>query len=157
MKFKDPWRVVDPLRSTNTKPSQGKINLEDKDLEADLKPTHTYVLRFKACSIEVAGTDVNRPEDALARLARCVIALKQTELSKMLTTVHAKTADSISDLSPSEIPAARLQCGDSVIEFVRTPLDHGALALVRVLMIAERNTKLAPILRVNGITPMLRS
>jgi hypothetical protein len=153
---RDPWRIVDPLRPTRSDPPKGKIDLASKDFDADWRPTRGCVLRFKACSIEVASTNLARPEDALTGLARCVMALKRAGMAS-LGTVHARTSDDQSDVKPAGPPAASLACGESIIEFVGVPLDHGALALVRALMAAGRDTKLALILRANGVTPMMRT
>jgi hypothetical protein len=154
--------VVDPLRPTRADPPRGKIDLASKDFDADWRPTRGCVLRFKACSIEIASTTLARPEDALAGLARCVMGLKRATASlprtqRLLTAVHARTADDQSDVAPTGSTSARLSCGQSTLEFAGTTLDHGALALVRALMAAGRDAKLAPILRANGVTPMLRT
>lgn len=160
--MRDPWRVVDPLRPARTAPPKGKIDPANKDFDADWQPTRGCVLRFKACSIEIASTSLVRPEDALTGLVRCVIALKRAtatlpRVQRLLGTIHARMALDNADIRPAGPPAASLTCGESIIEFAGTTLDHGALALVRALMAAGRDARLAPILRANGVTPMLRT
>ena len=152
--MRDPWRVDDPIRA----PAGGKVDLSTKDFDADWRPTRACMLRFRACSIEVAGIYLSRPADALAGLARCVIAIKRATAGKMLASIYARTEDDDSgDRSPDQTAAARLSCGDTVLEFAGIALDHGALALVRALIAAGRDPRLAPILRDHGVTPMLRT
>ncbi len=146
--MKDPWRIVDPLRATPVERPTGKIDLADKDMDADLRPARACVLRFRSCSLEIVGTDLHRPEDALAKLVRCVAELKKSRL-RILDTIHPQVI--------LDEPAATLACGKYVLSFVRMTLDQGTLVLARALMAAGRDAKLAPILRSNGITPMLRS
>lgn len=152
--MKDPWRIVDPLRTVPVEPPQGKINLSDKDMDADIRPSRACILRFRSCSIEIVGTDVNKPEDALRRLVRCITVLKKAmallpQAKHLLSAIHVQT-------SP-DTPSATLSCGPHTIAFTGMTLDQGTLVLARALMTAGRDAKLAPILRANGVTPMLRS
>lgn len=147
--MKDPWRIVDPLRSSSVERPKGKIDLADKDMEADLRPTRACVLRFRSCSLEIAGIDLHKPEDALARLVRCVSELKKATTSLSLGAIHPGIV--------TDVQAATLACGRYVLSFVGMTLDQGTLVLARALMTARCNTKLASILRSNGITPMLRT
>lgn len=152
--MKDPWRVVDPLRSTQVERPTGRINLTDKDMDADLRPTRACVLRFRSCSLEIVGTDLHKPEDALARLVRCVSELKKATASlpraqRLLGAIHPQAVP--------DVPSATLACGKHVLAFAGMTLDQGTLVLARALMAAGRDAKLAPILRSNGVTPMLRT
>jgi hypothetical protein len=154
---KDPWRIVDPLRSDPIEPANGRIDLADKDMDADLRPSRACMLRFRSCSLEIVGTDVHKPEDALARLARCVAALKKATASlpraqRLLGAVYTQD-----DAPPRDVPAATLSCGRYAVAFSGMTLDQGTLVLARALMAAGRDTKLAPILQANGVTPMLRT
>lgn len=161
--MKDPWRIVDPLRAVPVEPPKGRIDLSDKDMDADLRPSRACILRFRSCSIEIVGTDVHKPEDALAKLARCIITLRKAtatlpSIHRLLKPIYARTQTEMTDAAPSDKTAARLSCGDLVnIEFVGMTLDQGTLMLARALMAAGRDIKLALILRTNGITPMLRT
>lgn len=160
--MKDPWRIVDPLRAAPVEPAKDRIDLADKDLDADLRPSRACILRFRSCSLEIVGTDVHKPEDALARLARCVTALKKATASlpraqRLLGTVHVQVGTDATDAPPKDIPAATLTCGRYAVAFSGMTLDQGTLVLTRAFMAAGRDAKLAPILRANGITPMLRS
>lgn len=160
--MKDPWRIVDPLRAVPVEPPKGRIDLSDKDMDADLRPSRACILRFRSCSIEIVGTDVNKPEDALGRLARCVTALKKATASlpraqRLLGAVHAQTDLDASDTPPKDAPAAALSCGRYTVSFASMTLNQGTLVLARALMAAGRDAKLAPILRANGVTPMLRT
>ncbi len=147
--MKDPWRIVDPLRSTPVERPTGKIDLKDKDMDADLRPTRACIIRFRSCSFEIVGTDLYKPEDALARLVRCVAELKKASTTLLLGEIHPKVVENTQ--------AATLACGQHTLSFVGMTLDQGTLVLSRVLMAAGRDPKLAPILRSNGITPMLRT
>jgi hypothetical protein len=154
--------VVDPLRATPVDPPKGKIDLSNRDMDADLRPSRACVLRFRSCAIEIVGTDLHKPEDALGRLARCVTALKKATASqprtqRLLGAVHAQTGADASDVPPKDAPGAALSCGRCAVTFAGMTLDQGTLALVRALMAAGRDAKLAPILRANGITPMMRT
>ena len=155
--MKDPWRIVDPLRAVPVEPPKGRIDLSDKDMDADLRPSRACILRFRSCSIEIVGTDVNKPEDALGRLARCVTALKKATASlpraqRLLSAVYTQD-----DMLPKDEPAAALSCGRYTVSFASMTLNQGTLVLARALMTAGRDAKLAPILRANGVTPMLRT
>ena len=152
--MRDPWRVVDPLRAQPVERPSGRIDLADKDLDADLRPARACILRFRSCSLEIVGTDLHKPEDALARLARCVAELKRTTAT-LPRTHHLLAA--IHPAAVTEAPAATLTCGYHVLSFVGMTLDQGTLALARALIAAGRDAKLAPILRSNGVTPMLRT
>lgn len=152
--MKDPWRVVDPLRAAPIERPAGKIDLADKDMDADLRPARACILRFRSCSLEIVGTDLHKPEDALARLVRCVAELKKMTASlpraqRLLGSVHPEAV--------TDAQAATLACGGHVLSFVGMTLDQGTLILARALMAAGRDPKLAPILRSNGVTPMLRT
>lgn len=152
--MRDPWRVVDPLRAPPVERPSGKIDLADKDMDADLRPARACVLRFRSCTLEVVGTDLHRPEDALARLVRCVTELKKATATlpraqRLLGTIHPQAVEGEQ--------AATLSCGRHVLSFVGMTLDQGTLVLARALMAAGRDAKLAPILRSNGVTPMLRT
>lgn len=147
--MKDPWRVVDPLRSTPVERPTGRIDLTDKDMDADLRPTRACVLRFRSCSLEIVGTDLHKPEDALARLVRCVSELKKTGAVPLLGAIHPQAIP--------DVPSATLACGKHVLAFAGMTLDQGTMVLARALMAAGRDAKLAPILRSNGVTPMLRT
>jgi hypothetical protein len=152
--MRDPWRVVDPLRAVPISRPTGKIDLADKDLDADLRPSRACTLRFRSCVFEIVGSDLHRPEDALARLVRCVTELKGASAKfprtqHLLETIHPQAI-------PGE-PAATLSCGPHVLSFAGMTLDQGTLVLARALMAAGRDTKLAPILRSNGVTPMMRT
>lgn len=97
---------------------------------------------------------MNKPEDALARLVRCISALKKKAVA------HSRTWHLLSDVQPQECldaQAASLSCGPYTVAFAGMTLDQGTLVLARALMAAGRDAKLALILRANGITPMLRS
>lgn len=160
--MKDPWRVVDPLRGTPIDRPTGKIDLADKDMDADLRPSRACVLRFRSCALEVVGTDLHKPEDALARLVRCVAELKRATASlpraqRLLGTIHPRIGEDASDSPPPGVPAATLTCGRHALAFAGMTLDQGTLVLARALMAAGRDAKLAPILRANGVTPMLRT
>lgn len=155
--MKDPWRIVDPLRAVPIEPPKGRIDLSDKDMDADLRPSRACILRFRSCSIEIVGTDVNKPEDALGRLARCVTALKKATASlprvqRLLGTVYTQD-----DTPPKDAPAAALSCGRYTVSFAGMTLNQGTLVLARALIVAGRDAKLASILRANGVTPMLRT
>lgn len=147
--MKDPWRVVDPLRASPVERPTGKIDLADKDLDADLRPSRACTLRFRSCVLEIVGSDLHRAEDALARLVRCVAELKKTGAAPLLGTIHPQTIP--------DVPAATLSCGPHVLSFAGMTLDQGTLVLARALMAAGRDAKLAPILRSNGVTPMMRT
>lgn len=152
--MRDPWRVVDPLRATPIERPTGRIDLTDKDMDADLRPARACFLRFRSCSLEIVGTDLHKPEDALARLVRCVAELKKATASlprtqRLLGSVHPEAV--------ADAQAATLACGRHVLSFVGMTLDQGTLVLARALMAAGRDAKLAPILRSNGVTPMLRT
>lgn len=152
--MKDPWRVVDPLRAPPVERPSGKIDLADKDMDADLRPARACILRFRSCSLEIVGTDLHKPEDALARLVRCVAELKIARspipfVQRLLEAVHTQIVP--------DVPAATLACGCHVLAFAGMTLDQGTLALARALITAGRDAKLALILRRNGITPMLRT
>lgn len=155
--MKDPWRIVDPLRAAPIDRPTGKINMADKDMDADLRPSRACILRFKSCSLEIVGTDVGKPEDALAKLANCITALKKTSAKQMLNSVHVQVGDDASDALPQDTPAATLACGRHVVSFVGMSLAHGTLILARTLIVAGRDAKLAPILKANGVIPMLRT
>lgn len=148
--MKDPWRVVDPLRTTPVERPVGKIDLADKDIDADLRPSRACILRFRSCSLEITGIDLHKPEDALARLVRCVAELKKTTAQHFLAAIHPQAP-------PEGVPAATLACGHHVLAFTGMTLDQGTLVLVRALLAAGRDAKLVPILRTNGVTPMLRT
>lgn len=147
--------MVDPVRAAVTDSARGKINLSDKDFEADLRPARSCVLRFHACSIEIAGIYLNKPEDALSMLARCILALKRDN-AKSLDTIRASVGKGLESAEASQPVAARLSCGDAAIEFVGSTLDHGALVLTRALIAAGRDSRLTKILKTHGVTPMLR-
>jgi hypothetical protein len=152
--MRDPWRVVDPLRAAPVSRPAGRIDLADKDLDADLRPSRACTLRFRSCVLEIVGSDLHRPEDALARLVRCVAELKKATATlpraqRLLGTVHPQAIP--------DVPAATLSCGPHVLSFAGMTLDQGTLVLARALMAAGRDVKLAPILRSNGVTPMMRT
>lgn len=142
--------MVDPLRKTPVERPTGKIDLADKDMDADLRPSRACILRFRSCSFEVVGTDLHKPEDALARLIRCVTELKKATAKHFLNAIHPQAL-------PKDVPAATLACGCHVLAFVGMTLDQGTLVLARALMTAGRDAKLSPILKTNGVTPMLRT
>ena len=145
---------MDPLRVEPVEPPKGRIDLSEKDMDADLRPARACILRFRSCSIEIVGTDVNKPEDALQRLVRCITTLKK------IATTHSRTWHLLSAVHPQanlDAPAASLSCGPYTVAFAGMTLDQGTLVLARALMAAGRDPRLAPILRANGVTPMLRS
>ncbi len=154
--------MVDPLRRTPADQPTGKIDLADKDMDADLRPSRACILRFRSCSLEIVGTDLHRPEDALAKLICCVTQLKKATASlpraqRLLGAIHPRSGVDVSDAPPEGVPAATLACGHHVLVFSGMTLDQGTLVLARALMAAGRDAKLAPILRANGVTPMLRT
>ncbi len=161
--MKDPWRVVDPLKELQRprpdpdKPS--KIDGPgDKDMDADWQPHRSCFLRFKSCSIEVCGPDLQTPRDALAKLARCLqdlwrggqrARLDEIGVAAMTRSLVTKTVDTTA--------TARLSCEDVTISFVNQTLDQGALTLVRFLIEMSRKPATAAVLKKHGITPMLRT
>jgi len=166
--MKDPWRIVDPLkeqlrpRPDPDKPS--KIDGPgDKDMDADWQPQRSCFLRFKSCSIEVCGADLQTPRDALEKLARCIQDLWKLGHRERLNRVNvvAVSRSWVVVCSPKPrnptTPAARLSCEDVAISFIEQTLDEGTLRLARCLIELARKPATAAVLKKHGITPMLRT
>jgi hypothetical protein len=158
---KDPWRIVDPLTPAK---DVNRINPGDRDVDWDFQPFRSCVLRFKACAIEVSSRTLQTEKDALELLAQCVLALKRSKdkpvkLGLWAAGVHAKWGTDLSDepRADSEAKYSRIECETVVLWFADVGIDHGMLGLTRALVEAQRNPKLAPILKKHGIVPMLRS
>lgn len=161
--MKDPWRVVDLLKPPaparpDDKPA--RIDIKDKDFDADLRPHRACVLRFRSCAIEVCTPDIQTPRDALETLAKCILELKRTKAAHNLRwydDVYAKWGREMRGAPPGSLECSRLECDDVVVWFAGQSLDKGSLALARALIKTQRNEDLSPILRRHGITPMLRT
>jgi len=151
---KDPWRVVDPLRPQAPEKSE-RIDLDQRDVDWDMRPSLSCVLRFKACSIELSSRDLQSPRDALEMLAKLVLELKKAKAP--LPGIRAKWGRVMTDVPPANIVCARLECDDVCLWFENVTLDIGALTLTRALIKFGRDAKLSPILRRHGVTPMLKA
>ena len=163
--MKDPWRIVDPVKEQRRpRPDPDKpARIDgpgDRDMDADWQPHRSCFLRFKSCSIEVCGPDLQTPRDALAKLAHCIQDLWRAGQRDRLREIGivAATRNSVTEtLDISVTPAARLSCEDVALSFVMQTLDEGALKLVRFLIEMNRRTATAAVLKKHGITPMLRT
>lgn len=161
--MKDPWRVVDPLKELRRpRPDPDKpAKIDgpgDKDMDADWQPHRSCFLRFKSCSLEVSGPDLQTPRDALEKLARCIQELWRTGHRDRLNEIGiaAKTRSLITR-TIDESAAARLSCEDVTVSFVNQTLDQGTLALARFFIEMKRKPATAAVLKKHGINPMLRT
>lgn len=155
--MKDPWRIVDPITPVAEPAKQGRINLEDRDIDFDIRPYQSCVFRFKSCSIEVSARDLTTPRDALEVLAKCILELKKAR-PQFASTIHAKWVGDMSDVPNDKGTAfSRFECENVILWFAGMGLEHGALHLTRCLIGAGRDQKLAPIMKRHGVTPMLRT
>jgi len=152
--MKNPWIVEDPLKPDPARDHKAKIDLKDKDLDADIRPSRSFVMRFRSCAIEVSATDLMTEGGALSLLARCVLAIKEAK-AKSLLHVRASSPGNRGDVLPDDRHCARLSCDGAVIEFPSMTIDQGMLVLTRELMLARHDKKLSRVLRDYGITPML--
>jgi hypothetical protein len=75
----DPWRVVAPIRQKPKveKEKPARIDLADKDLDADLRTQERCVFASPHGSVHVVGTDITSTDAGLVHLVRCLEELRQ--------------------------------------------------------------------------------
>lgn len=149
----DPWKRVDPLRPTPRAPPKEKKNIEDRDLDADLAEAGTYTLRSKHVCFGVSHVRIQSGKDAVDVLADCIYELFQDKaLRHELTSVGigVETKAGTYNRPDNENQASWIKGEHARLWFNRVPLDHGLLALSKIL---RKPAALKTIQRW-GVTPM---
>jgi hypothetical protein len=150
----DPWRQVEPLHPARRERPEGKKDLEDIDLDADLSIPGKYVLRTRSVAFDVVSTRIESPKDALDVIADCIVAMWQIKgMGKALMAlgVGVRTRRSMYNAPSGETEASKLESTNSVIWFIDVGLDEGMASLGRLM----RSLDAQPIVKKHGITPML--
>lgn len=149
----DPWRVDVPLRP-EPKPERGeRINLDEIDLDEDIQPSGTFVLRGVHAAIRVDHPQVRTEADGLAAIIGLLLDVtKRPDCARALAPFGLVLGKRTWG-APSDGKAAHYKSGDAVLWFKEAPrVDEGLLDLVRRLS--------APPLRglpaLRQLTPMLR-
>lgn len=150
----DPWRQVEPLRPTLRERPEGKKDLYDIDLDADLAIPGKYVLRVKGAALDVTSTRVESPKDALDVIADCLMELMRVKAigpALIALGVGVRTRRGMHNVPDEEAQASRLDSANSAIWFTDVTLAEGVASLVRLM----RSSDAQPIVKKHGITPML--
>jgi hypothetical protein len=150
----DPWRQVEPLRPTLRERPEGKKDLDDIDLDADLVLPGKYVVRVKGAALDVTSTRVETPKDALDVIADCLMDLwriKAMGKALMALDIGVRTRRGMYNVPDEHTPTSKLESANSAIWFGGTSLEEGVAALVRLM----RSSDAQPIVKKHGITPML--
>lgn len=155
----DPWRQIEPLKKpTRPVPSpKEKKNLSDIDFDADLAIPGKYVIRSKHASISVTSVRVKLPKDALEVLADCLLELTaypQLCMELKYIGLGIDTESKKFNMPSSASNASSLSSDTVTLLFNEQSLDHGILALVKILRASISATN---ILNKHGVVPMLVS
>lgn len=149
----DPWRVTVPLKEEPRPPRGERIDLDQIDLDEDIRASGSYVLRTVHACLRVDHPDVVSPETALATIvARLLQAVKDGECARAMRPFGLRLGAQAWRLPVDEQKASSFVAGEAAIFFKDASLDEGMLDLVR-RMSAEplrRNRHL------RSLTPMLR-
>jgi hypothetical protein len=155
--MKDPWRVTtadDKKRAAA--PAQDKarkINLDEKDLDADIRPKRTCPIRFKRCTFEICSSQIQTQDDAIQLLVECVTALRTVGLGPALDVERIGSGPA--DKRPqgcSSVGGAR-----GAVWFLGRTLDDGTMALARLLATASQHPQGSQVLRKYGVRAMIRA
>ncbi len=152
----DPWRTVDPVHAPGrvSAPRPERIDLEDKDLDADLAIPGRYVIRSTHVSFDVVSVRVQTPKDALDVLADCIADAWLTRpVGNALAAagIGVRSTHSSFHVPDERTPASTLKGGTGALWFVQKPLDQGMLVLARILRMPE----VAAICKRHGVTVMI--
>lgn len=156
----DPWRKVDAVHPTTTRPppteTQTRIDPDQIDFDADLAIPGKYVIRSEHTSFAVTSVKVATPQDALKVLIECILGLARirTVGNAFVTAGIGVQLGKVLWNAPSgDTPASALRSGDNTVWFVEKPLDQGMLVLARLL----RGPEAAAACRSHGIVVMLNA
>jgi len=158
----DPWKVVAPLTTPPPPkaPAKGeKVDLQNVDMDADIRVSQHCVFRGKHASIEVANKNIRTEIDGLCDLVRCLFDVLDLDDGAALfdaqsiglrlgTRTHASPG--------TDTQTATLSADIATIYFLNQTLDQGLFRLVRILRAVQRRTEGETILKRWGVTPMLR-
>lgn len=149
----DPWRRVAPLRPDARARASERKDLKDIDLDADLAVPGRYALRFEHASIEVSHVRVETPRDALDVIAECLCdAARLTASATLLRDLKIGVRSRMTTWNVPATAASSIEGKTSTLWFADQTLEHGVLALARVL----RSPALSPMVRKWGIIPMTK-
>jgi hypothetical protein len=153
---KDPWRLDPQAEKKKRKPAAEptrKINLDEKDLDADIRPKRTCPIRFKRCTFEICSSEIATQDDAMRLLAECVVALRAAGLGPALD------ADNIGAGPTDKRPtgASSIASTKCAVWFRGKTLEEGTLALAKLLGVASRHPQGSEVLRKYGVRAMLRA
>lgn len=151
----DPWRKVEPLhRGPAPAPHEGKKDLQDIDLDADLAVPGKYVIRSANACFDVTSVRVVVPRDALDVLTDCIVALWQVKtLAAMFAkaNIGVRTRRVMYNVPDAETLASKLESKNSMIWFIGIPFDMGMARLARIM----RSQEARAVVKTYGVTPML--
>jgi hypothetical protein len=155
--LKDPWRITpadDKKRAAApARDKSKKINIEENDFDADIRPKRTCPIRFKRCTFEVRSSEIQNQADALRILTECVTALRSVGLGPALDQ------EGIGAGPAASRPAGASSFADTnhAVWFKGRTLDDGTLALAKILFLASDHPQAGAVLRKYGVRAMLRA
>ena len=153
----DPWRQVDKLRpSPRPAPTEGKIDLEDIDLDADLQIPGRFVIRSEHASIDITHMRVESPRSSLDVLADCLAELRKIKPlggAMISAGIGVRGRTGAWNVPPEGTAATVLQSTNSTMWFIGKDFNQGMLALTKLL----RESVATPVVKKWGIVPMLNA
>lgn len=149
----DPWRVDVPLRP-EPKPERGeRIDLDEIDLDEDIRPSGTYVLRGTHAAIRADHPQIRTEADGLAVIVGLLLDVVQDPACARSLVAFGFTLGKRTWGAPSDGKAAHYKAGEAVLWFKEAErVDVGLLDLVRCLTSPPLRGR--PNLR--QLTPMFR-
>jgi hypothetical protein len=162
----DPWRVVNKLHPPPkpTPAANKRVNIEDRDIDSDLKRPSVNYLTCVHGSIEVKGDGINTQNLALVQLVGCLFKVLEEDdgldffesrkISFVLDTREWSTSHK--DINFSSIETTEDFWPRTAILFWGQSLDQGMLKLIRALNVIGKRPGGIDLLRKWGIKTSLR-